>query len=324
MDAQDFELLVSAVRDLAGRHAAARPDDLAAEGRAAAQRAVADMGLLELRRAGDTAISAQEAAIIAGALSERMVCSSFLGSGLLAGELLRLLGSSGSDVAEPGAATIAVGPSLGFVRKTGDGLLAWDCAGARYALAVDGGGNVSLHSLGEEVATNDLGRAVHRVDGEIDGLGRLAEADALRWRAYALTMVSAEMVGVARALVDSAVEYARQRVQYSRAIGSFQAVAHMLADAVVLVETGDSATRFAASALDSESGDAAWHASQVAKGYVSESAVSAVQTAMQVFGGIAQTWEHGAHLRLRRVLMDAQLLATAGQLQLEAAGWEIA
>jgi Acyl-CoA dehydrogenase, C-terminal domain len=322
VDRQDFASLLSAVRALAQRHAMARPGDLGTGLRAAAQQAVRDMGLFDLRRAGEPATSVQETAILLGVLSEHMVCSNLLGSGLLAGELIQLLGASAADVAEPGATTIAVGSSLRFVGEPGDGLLAWDCAGAQRALAVDAEGRVTLYELGDRVSTNDLGREVHRVGRQLRELGVLAAADVARWRAYALIMVSAEMVGVARALLNSAVEYARQRTQYSRPIGSFQAVAHLLADAVVLVETGDSAVRAAAYSLDDDPVEVAYRAGVVAKAYVSESAVSAVQIATQVFGGIAQTWEHGAHLSLRRVLFDARLLATAGQLQLEAAGWE--
>jgi alkylation response protein AidB-like acyl-CoA dehydrogenase len=127
-------------------------------------------------------------------------------------------------------------------------------------------------------------------------------------------MVSSELVGAAGAFVRLSVEYARERRQYGRPIGSFQAVQHLLADATVLVEAGTSATRYAAWCLDNESPARALTAARVAKAEVNASALDAVYTGMQVFGGIAQTWEHIAHLYLRKVRMGAMTLATTADL----------
>lgn len=126
--------------------------------------------------------------------------------------------------------------------------------------------------------------------------------------------MSSELVGAAGSFVRQSVEYARERRQYGREIGSFQAVQHLLADATVLVEACTSATRYAAWCLDNEPPGTALKAARVAKAEVNDSALEAVRTGMQVFGGIAQTWEHDAHLYLRKVLTGAMTLATTADL----------
>jgi alkylation response protein AidB-like acyl-CoA dehydrogenase len=112
---------------------------------------------------------------------------------------------------------------------------------------------------------------------------------------------AAEAVGAASAALDLAVAYAKEREQFGRAIGSFQAVQHILADAHVLRETAWSAALYAAAALDEDAPDAV-EATTIAKAYASRAARTVVQHALQVFGGIGFTWEHDLHLFLRRVL----------------------
>jgi alkylation response protein AidB-like acyl-CoA dehydrogenase len=145
-------------------------------------------------------------------------------------------------------------------------------------------------------------------------VGRLGPEQLTHWHAYALVLLSSELVGAARSFVRQSVEYARERRQYGRAIGSFQAVQHLLADANVLVEAGTSATRYAAWCLDNQPPARALTAARVAKAEVNASALDAVSIGMQVFGGIAQTWEHVAHLYLRKVLLGTTTLATTADL----------
>ena len=104
--------------------------------------------------------------------------------------------------------------------------------------------------------------------------------------------------------------YAKEREQFGRPIGAFQAVQHILADAHVLRETAWSAVLYAAAALDEETPDAA-EATTIAKAYVSRAARTVVEGALQVFGGIGFTWEHDLHLFLRRVLACEQRFGDA-------------
>ena len=131
-------------------------------------------------------------------------------------------------------------------------------------------------------------------------------------RAFAVGAVAtaAEAVGAASAALELAVAYAKEREQFGRAIGTFQAVQHILADAHVLRETAWSAVLYAAAALDEGAPDAA-EASTIAKAYTSRAARTVVQNVLQVLGGIGFTWEHDLHLFLRRVLACEQRFGDA-------------
>ncbi|MFN8217849.1 MAG: acyl-CoA dehydrogenase family protein [Solirubrobacterales bacterium] len=112
---------------------------------------------------------------------------------------------------------------------------------------------------------------------------------------------AAEAVGASSAALDLAVAYAKEREQFGAPIGSFQALKHLLADAHVDRESALASVLFAAAAID-EQNPSAEEAATVAKAYASRASRAAVEAALQVFGGIAFTWEHDAHLLQRRVL----------------------
>jgi alkylation response protein AidB-like acyl-CoA dehydrogenase len=112
---------------------------------------------------------------------------------------------------------------------------------------------------------------------------------------------AAEGLGAASRCLDMAVAYARERKQYGRAIGSFQALQHLLAEGHVLRETAWSAILYAAAAIDDGLEDAA-EASSVAKAHAARATRQVVEVAMQAFGGVAFTWEHDVHLLARRAL----------------------
>jgi len=142
----------------------------------------------------------------------------------------------------------------------------------------------------------------------------LREADVImgaagRSRALARTLGAAEAVGVMAACTDAAVGYAKERVQFGRTIGTFQAVKHHCADMLVAAELATAAVWDAARA----SGDSpeqfdlvAAMAAQLAFGPVVHSA----QMNIQVHGGIGFTWEHDGHLFLRRALVLQALLGS--------------
>jgi len=123
-------------------------------------------------------------------------------------------------------------------------------------------------------------------------------------------LAAAEAVGAADHILDLACRYAGQRRQFGRTIGSFQALRHILADAYVRQESGWSAVRYAAAALDDGDPEAA-RAASIAKAYVSRGAREVAHSAMQVFGGIAFTAEHPAHRFLRRIGVRAQQFGDA-------------
>jgi alkylation response protein AidB-like acyl-CoA dehydrogenase len=116
---------------------------------------------------------------------------------------------------------------------------------------------------------------------------------------YATVALAAEQVGGAQACLDMAVEYAKSRVQFGRAIGSFQAVKHLLADTLLEVESARSAARYAAWAI-AEHGDDFTVAASLAKAVCSEAYLTAATNNLQIHGGIGFTWEVDCHLYLRR------------------------
>ncbi|MFD4876184.1 acyl-CoA dehydrogenase family protein [Streptomyces sp. NPDC058420] len=312
MDREEFVLVRDMVRSLATRFGVTSADEVKPSTRTTAQQALDEMGLTDLRRTSPPAATAQECALLAEEHGRHPLTTSLLGTVLLAPELLRLLGTDA-----PGTTpTIALTPELRFPGRTSTDLVAWDCEGADSALRVTADGMVTRVELGPPAPSTDLVRSVRAVppDAQVEVIGHLTAPDQLRWQAYALVVVAAELVGAAGSLVERSVEYARVRHQYGRPIGSFQAVQHLLADATVLVEACTSVTRYAAWCLDNEPPERALTAARVAKAEVNSSALEAVYAAMQVFAGIAQTWEHVAHLYLRKVRLGSTLLATTAEL----------
>lgn len=308
MDTDEFLLVRDAFRAFAERTRIASAD-VKPSIRAAAQEALDGLGLAELRRSSPPLATGQECALLAEEHGAQPLCTSFLGTQLLAPELLRLL-----DSELAGTPTIGLAADLGFPRGGSAELVGWDCEGADGALCVAPDGTVTLAALGTAVPCIDVGRSIRTVATSATVLGRLDPADLQRWQAFALVMVASELVGAARSFVAQSVEYARERRQYGQAIGAFQAVQHLLADATVLVEAGTSATRYAAWCLDHEPPAAALRAARVAKAEANSSTVEAIHTGMQVFGGIAQTWEHVAHLYLRKARAGAATMATSADL----------
>ncbi len=112
-------------------------------------------------------------------------------------------------------------------------------------------------------------------------------------------MLAAEQLGLAGRCLEMTVGYAKERRQFARQIGSFQAVKHRLADLYVLVAQARAASRYAAACLADGSPDAPV-AVAMAKAYCGDAAVKAAEECVQLHGGIGFTWEHPAHLYLKR------------------------
>jgi alkylation response protein AidB-like acyl-CoA dehydrogenase len=111
--------------------------------------------------------------------------------------------------------------------------------------------------------------------------------------------LAAESVGVARRAMDMAVQYAKEREQFGRPIGAYQAVSHACAQMLLEVEGARSTTLYAAWALDHEP-ESGPLAASMAKAYASDAGWRVPAAALQVHGGIGFTWEHDLHLWLKR------------------------
>jgi alkylation response protein AidB-like acyl-CoA dehydrogenase len=122
--------------------------------------------------------------------------------------------------------------------------------------------------------------------------------------------LAAESLGGAERCLAMSVEYAKTRVQFGRPIGSFQAVKHRCADLLTLVETARSAVYWAAYCASSDDPELAV-AAAVAHSYVGDAYLRAAGDTIQIHGGMGFTWEHDAHLHLRRARSSAELLGDA-------------
>ncbi|PJK19711.1 acyl-CoA dehydrogenase family protein [Mycolicibacterium goodii] len=138
-------------------------------------------------------------------------------------------------------------------------------------------------------------------------LDELSCDDAARWHALALAATGADLVGAARGAHALAVDYAKVREQYGSTIGSYQAVAHMLAEGLALIEGSVSVLRHAAWGVDELEPREAVRAGRIAKIYCARAARTVCENAIQVHGGIGNTWECLAHVYLRRVLTSTEL-----------------
>lgn len=129
---------------------------------------------------------------------------------------------------------------------------------------------------------------------------------------HATVALACEQVGSAQACLDMAVAYARDRVQFGRAIGSFQAVKHLCADTLLEVESARSAAGYAAWAL-AEGAEDRVAAAHIAKFAASEAALTAATNNLQIHGGIGFTWEVDCHLYLRRAKSSETFLGTPAE-----------
>jgi alkylation response protein AidB-like acyl-CoA dehydrogenase len=285
--------------------------------------AVTASGWRELRTpvdGGAPLASAVEVAIVAEELGRGLADAAFLGP-TLAAELRRRAGAPDAAVPE----TVALRHDLSAPACAVDGVLpkgavAIDAVSATCALVLmeDGGGYaLGAVALDGNAAGLDLTRpSVTIPASEVTALKSLTTTlglgDVATWDSLALAVTCADLVGIMRGAVTLATEYARQRAQYGATIGSFQAVQHLLADAHVAMEGSRSIALHAAWAVDALPAADALVAASAAKAYCARAARSVCETAIQVHGGIGNTWECLAHVYLRRALLSTDVLGGVG------------
>ncbi|BBY21962.1 acyl-CoA dehydrogenase family protein [Mycobacterium stomatepiae] len=318
------ELLRDTAARLADAVATTSPDEVACGDRLAAQwQRVVELGLPALRAPASCGLDASgvETAVALEELARRLSAVPALGQATLATELLHAAGADKEvELISEGALRIA--PVMrtdltDFADSAHADGVALDAAGATHAVVAiraDGERHLALAPLGScpDSAGLDLTRSMCRITAaDVDSMTPTGDPiTAERWsavRAMALTAVSADLLGVMAGALDDAVRYAGERVQFGVKIGSFQAIQHLLADSLVRVEGARSCVWHAAWAVDHLPADQALLAARTAKAYTAAAGRDVVETAMQVLGGISITWEHAAHLRLRRTLLSRRL-----------------
>jgi alkylation response protein AidB-like acyl-CoA dehydrogenase len=310
---------------------------------------LADMGLLGLlipEEQGGAGAGYSDLGHVAEELGSALFCGPFLASAVLTPALLLASGDEAEQgeilpklaagelvgtvaFAEGNAADVPAEPATRATENGG----AWQLTGEKR-FVLDAGVAGILYVL----AQTDAGPSVFAVDAGAAGLeitllttvdqtrklsavrfdntparlvgqaGAGADAFAAAVQAGSIALVSEQAGGAQRAM-RLAVDYAKTRFQFGRAIGSFQAVKHMCTDMLLEAESSVSAARHVAYAFDSGNDSAAADLA-LAQGYVSDAYVTVAATCIQVHGGIGFTWEHPAHLYLRRARCDAQLLGT--------------
>ena len=259
--------------------------DLADDGRISKlDKQIQQTGWRSLRSDGASGV---EVAIVAEEFGRGLVDAPFLGP-VLADDLARQVGDDGSG------STIALNGHV------------IDARGYRRALTLDGT-TVSAVDVGAARDAVDLTRAAADINGTATAVGDLDSDAAQRWLALALATTSADLVGTARGAHTLACDYAKIREQYGKSIGSYQAIAHLLAESLALIEGSVSILRHAAWAVDELDPTEAIRAGRFAKVYCARAARTVCETAIQVHGGIGNTWECLAHVYLRRALTSTQL-----------------
>ena len=208
-----------------------------------------------------------------------------------------------------------------------------DLAGATHVLAALADGTVAIVAVNDPGALLSLGPSLERTrpvgacvlndcPAEIlSGGGDGARADGLV--AAGRTMLAADTLGAAQTMLDRAVAYARQREQFGRLIGSFQAVKHMCAEMAAMLEPARALVWYAAHAQDALPDDARVLACH-AKAHLGEVGREVSRMATEVHGGMGFTHELGLHYWFKRLSANRQLLGGPERCRREAAalqGW---
>ena len=310
------------VVDRFGVHRVADLDD--PERAAKLDAAASASGWRDLRTATDGGTpwaSGVEVALIAEELGRGLADVAFLGA-TMAAELRRLTGAGAAVEPETVALTADLGqPATDESGRVPPGAVAIDAHGASSALVLVGAANgytIGTAVLEGETVRIDLTRptASWHAPAAVTAVGGqsrpLHPDDVATWRSLGLALTSADLVGVMRGALTLTSDYARDRRQYGAPIGSFQAVQHLLADALVAMEGSRSIALHAAWAVDALPGPAALSAASAAKAYCARAARSVCETAIQVHGGIGNTWDCLAHVFLRRALLSCDVLGGVG------------
>ena len=293
-------------------------------------------GLIIPEEYGGSGYGYIELVVILEEMGRALLCAPFFSTVVLAANTLV---HSGDDSAKadflPGIASGETIATLAFTEENGrwdeDGITAtatadgdsWKLNGTKtYVLdghtasllivAARTGAGVSLFAVDGDaagvtrtpLATMDQTRKQARID-LADASGRLIGTDGEGWTVLervldlAAVGLAAEQVGGAQFVLEMAVQYAKDRVQFGRPIGSFQAIKHKCADMLLEVESAKSAAYYAGWCA-SELNDELPSVASLAKAYCSEAYFHATAENIQIHGGIGFTWEHPAHLYFKR------------------------
>jgi alkylation response protein AidB-like acyl-CoA dehydrogenase len=264
-----------------------------------------------------------ELAILTEEMGYALAPSPFL-SNAAAGLLIQHAGSDEQKRAWlPGIAAGEALGTLGVVRSEGGGRgagppdegrapLVPDADAAAVIVLVDGDQATIVERAGADVEPVDTIDSTRRFASVAANGGEPLPGDVQAGLDRVATALAAELTGLAQRTMEMAVDYAKERKQFERPIGSYQAVSHRCAQMLMEVESARALTYFAAYAADSEPDELSLAASS-AKAYASDAGWRVSASSLQVHGGIGFTWEHDLHFFLKRAKADAHLYGTARQ-----------
>jgi len=266
---------------------------------------IAELGWLGLtvpEEAGGSGGSLVDACIVAEALARHLVPVPYVGNAVIAAAGLRTLGADQGLLADLAAGSrrfsVVLGDDLDWPPSSDTGL-AWEWTEGDALLVPDDGGLSARSDLeARPFETVDLIGSTARVS-QLPVRPERSGAAVDGFLAAARVGVSALLLGVMDGALQRTVGYAKNRRQFGRAIGSFQAVQHLCAEMLVDTEAARSALYGAAWAGEHSPPAQAATAAATAKAWCASAAVRVCETAMQVHGGIGMTWECDMHLYLR-------------------------
>ncbi|MEZ5138168.1 MAG: acyl-CoA dehydrogenase family protein [Acidimicrobiales bacterium] len=293
-------------------------------------------GLIVPEEFGGSGYGYIELIVVLEEMGRALLCAPFFSTVVLAANTLIHSGDEAAKAAHlPGIAAGETIATLAFTEENGR----WDEAGITATASKDGDAwklnGTKMYVLDGHTANllivaarTDAGVSLFAVDGDAAGVtrtalatmdqtrkqakveladapGTLIGADGEGWSVLervldlAAVGLAAEQVGGAQFVLEMAVQYAKDRVQFGRPIGSFQAIKHKCADMLLEVESAKSAAYYAGWAA-SELNDELPSVASLAKAYCSEAYFHATAENIQIHGGIGFTWEHPAHLYFKR------------------------
>lgn len=292
-------------------------------------------GLVIPEEFGGSGYSFVELIVVLEEMGRRLLCAPYFSTVVLAGQTLIHSGDDAAKAAHlPGIASGETVATLAYTEPNGR----WDESAVTATATADGDtwkiNGEKLYVLDGHTADliitaarTDAGVSLFAVAGDAPGLTRtaLSTMDQTRKQArlqyadvpgtligtdgggwdvlstvldLAAVALAAEQVGGSQEVLEAAVQYAKDRVQFGRPIGSFQAIKHRCADMLVSTEFAKSAAYGAAAAL--ADGDGADEATAIAKSYCSEAFFQAAGDNIQIHGGMGFTWEMAPHYLLKR------------------------
>jgi alkylation response protein AidB-like acyl-CoA dehydrogenase len=303
-------------------------------------------GLLVPEELGGAGATAREAAVVMEEVGRAVAPVPYLSSAVVA--TVALLQAGDTDTVQGLAAgSLAAALAVPLPTAPGDPITGVDAGGNGLTgritsvigvgeadvllVPVAGADGLELHTVARAgagvkvspVLSLDMTRPLANVEFSGASSSRVGSAPADAAVAAALeagaALLASEQLGIAQWCFETTLSYAKQRKQFGRAIGSYQAIKHRLADLWIEVNSAAAAARYAADTAARHDADAPI-AAAVAQAYCSGAAVHAAEECVQLHGGLGMTWEYPAHLYLKRAKGDQLAFGTTYRHRARLAG----